>query len=360
MMKKSIGLIALLMVAIAFVVAPAAADIVSTEVTVQGCGYTPVIKCKWEQDCDSIENLESGDPSHVDYEPSSPSNSQFMPECGETTQICIAAVAMDKDGIEQINLGKVHYKVTGPCGLKEWEGCLNPCTDTLADVEAADAANLITYSINPYTGEPFDLGEIQWELNNCNDETGLFCNQIEIGYCDPAGEYTVEVWATDVNGLVSDKLTNTFTMLRLACCEYDFESIVWDNMVMGGDDVVRGDVDMTTAYAPTVKNLGNVDIKISVKQDPLMDSTGKVWTQDCNGEWCYEFDASLLSVGNPQYFYPDGTYEVLDSFVERCGMDGICFSLHILQAMDAGAYSGQAYVECSDAGNDPCAATPVA
>lgn len=345
MMKKSIGLIALLMVAIAFIVVPvAAAGEATTTVEVTSCGETPIVKCKWEQDDSGC--LEDGDPIHVEFEPAE-RNSWFMPECNESTSVYLYAVATDPDGLSDI--ATVNYKVTGPCG-KIWQGCLVQCGD-FNDVQAAEDANLICW--DPL----YDIDDVEYELNDCST-AAVFCKEIVIGYCDPAGEYQVEVWALDIGGKQSVPLVNSFTMLRLACCKYDFSSINWGTIKLGGHQLVSGDEDMTTATRPTVQNLGNVDINIKVKENALQDASLVNYTKNCNGDWYYRYDAKILGQGVEKYFYPDAAYKLLDGYVERCNMDGLCFSLEVLQAMPAGVYTGKAYIECGDAGLDPCTHLP--
>lgn len=345
MMKKSVVLIALLMVAMAFIVAPvAAAGAATTTVTVTSCGEAPIIKCKWEQD--DTEWLEDGDKTHVKYGPEE-TNSWFEPACNEPTSVFIYAVATDPDGLNDI--ATVNYKVTGPCG-KIWKGCLAPCGD-FSDVQAAENANLICW--NP----EYDIDDVAYELNDCST-AGVFCKEIVIGYCDPAGEYTVEVWALDIGGMQSVPLVNEFTMLRLACCQYDFSSINWGTIKLGGHQLVSGDKDMNTPNRPTVQNLGNVDINIKVKEDALQNENGVSFAKNCNDQWYYRYDAKILGQGTEKYFYPSADYELLDGYVKRCNMDGLCFSLEVLQAMPAGAYIGTAYIECVDAGLDPCPEQP--
>ena len=351
MMRKSIGLVALLMVAMAFFVVPAAAEsVVATEVSIQGCGYAPILKCKWEQSCDDGGIvLEDGDVDHTRYVPCYPSNSQFIPECGESTTICLVAVAADYDGLDDILNGKVLYKVTSPCGEVIAEGCM-PQSEygTIENVNEADAAHLITYA------DGYDLTEVQYELGACEPEAGIFKTDVEIGYCYPAGEYLVEIWALDTTGQLSNVLTNYFTMERVAGCQYDFDCMSWDNLARGDHDVLSGDENMLTTDRPTVKNLGNVDIDIWVKQDALKNAAGDEFILNCDDEWYYQYDASFLNEGQPIFFYPGEDYMKLDGFVERCDLDGLCFSIEILQTMPAGLYTGMAYVDCTDAMRDPC------
>lgn len=340
MMKKSIGLIALVMVAMAFFVVPAMAETATSSVVVTPCGDMPIIKCKWEQD--ETMCMEDGDPSHAYYEPCD-RNSWFAPACGQSSTVYLYAVATDPDGLSDI--ATVNYKVTGPCG-KEWKGCLEPCGD-FSNVQAANDANLLYWTMG------YDLAEVEYELNACNT-AAVYCDEIEINYCDPAGEYEVIIWALDKGGLESDPLCNRFVMTRLACCEYDFTEINWNTIKLGGHQVVSGDKDMTTPLRPTVKNLGNVDIDISVKEGALKDANGVSYTKNCNGDPYYVYDATILGQGYVKYFFPEDDWTLLEGYVERCNMDGLCFSLEILESMPAGSYTGDVYVQCGDAGLDPC------
>jgi len=348
-MRKSIGLIALLMVAMAFVVAPASADEVDTAVEIGACeNNEPVIKCKWEEDLSGC--LEDGDPSHVEFEPSE-RNSWFLPECNKVaTPINIYAVVADQDGISDVD--KVYYKVTGPCG-KQWGPlCMSPCGGQ-TEVEAAYAANLTFFA----TG--YDIAEVRYEFDSCINEIGVYCVPIEIGYCDPAGEYQVEIWAQDKVGVQSNHLINNFTMLPLACCQFDFTSLTWNKMVVGDWDIISGDEDMATATRPSVENQGNVAIKIKVQGAALEDSTGEKFVKDTCGNYYYQYDAKLRDdPGSYICFWPEeANPRTLQGFVERCDIEALCFSLKILSAMDPGVYTGKMTVTCEDAKLDPCTYT---
>lgn len=99
-----------------------------------------------------------------------------------STSVFLYAIATDPDGLGDI--ATVNYKVTGPCG-KIWQGCLAPCGG-LCDVHAAGIANMI------YFEEGYDLAKVEQELNGCNT-AAVYCKEIVIGYCEPAGEYMVTI-----------------------------------------------------------------------------------------------------------------------------------------------------------------------
>ena len=348
-MKKSIGLIALMMVAIAFVVVPATAVATAvgcgeatTGVTVCCCGHDPIIKCKWEQD--NSASMEDGDPEHVKYEDCE-RNSWFAPECGGPTTVYIFAVVTDADGISDIS--EVTYSVTGPCGEFYKEGCMGEWGD-FSNVVAAEDAKLIYWASN------FDLADAEFELDTSCPTAKIYSAEIEIGYCDPAGSYTVEINALDLGGLKACPLVNKFVMTRLACCDCDFTEINWNTIKQGGHQVVPGDEDMSTPDRPTVENKGNVDVWVKVTEDPLTDAAGVEWTTSLCGCPYYIYDAQILNQDSPVYFYPNEPI-TLNGYIERCEMDGLCFSLEILNPMPAGDYTGKVYIECVDAGEDPCA-----
>lgn len=353
MMRKSIGLIALVMVAMAFVVAPAAAEVVTMGVEIGGCdNEAPIVKCKWEQD--DPEDLETGDIPHDEFEPAE-RNSWFKPTCNEPKTVKICAVVNDDDTVADIDT--VSYSVTGPCG-KTWSGCMCPCGD-LGMVQAADEAKLITYSYNDEAGMDFNLSEIEYEFTACADDVCLFCAEIEIGYCDPAGEYVVEVWAKDKAGLDSNIVTNNFTMLRLCCCKFDFDTLTWDKMKTDEKEYISGDDSMTTPLRPSVENQGNVPAKLKVKGSALEDAGGIKWIlNNCDpAEYYYKYDARINRDGfNYVNYFPEAaTYKKLNGFVERCDIEPLCFSLEILNAMDPGTYTGTMDIVCYDDTNlDPC------
>jgi len=343
-MRKSVGLIALLMVAMAFVVAPPVAAEMTAPTTVEilDCGGdAPVIKCKWEND--TTEWMEDGDTTHSTF------GSQFDPTCDDTQkkEIFVYAVVTDAQGIGDIT--SVLFNVTGPCGAELiGQTCMSEVTAGALDlVNAANLSDLIHY----YGG--YDLDDVRAELGEC-PTAKLYVGSFEVDYCSPAGDYTVTVWAVDTKYYESDRVTNVFSMNRLACCEYDFTCINWGSIYQTTTEaLVTGDKDMSTSDKPTVKNLGNIDIQIKVEQDKLS-SGGKEYYIDNCGNTMYRFDAKILSMGIKKYFAPDQLV-TLNGYIERCKMDGICFSLDQLNnGLPPGSYTGMVHIQCADSGNNPC------
>lgn len=341
MMKRSIGLIALFMVAMAFVVAPVAAEkTATTAVDIINCGgVAPVIKCKWEND--TSEWMEDGDTTHDIF------GSQFDPTCDDelTKEIFVYAVVTDEQGYDTIS--NVRFNVEGPCGEELIaDTCMSKVTTGALDLlNAANLTDLISY-YNDY-----DLADVRTELGNCPTAM-LYCGSFEIGYCSPAGEYTVAIVAEDDSFQSSDIVENVFTMNRAACCEYDFTEINWGTITNDNSEaIVPGDENMDTSWYPTVNNLGNIAINIKVRQEFLKNGAGdQVYLNNC-GEKMYRFDANILS-STKKYFAPsDSAFTTLNGVIERCEMDGICFSLDQLNGgLPPGAYSGVVHIQCVDSG----------
>jgi hypothetical protein len=83
----------------------------------------------------------------------------------------------------------------------------------------------------------------------------------------PAGTWTVEVTATDTGGL-SGTGTGTFEVNTVMMYEIDFGTgVAYGTVTIDEKKTVTGDEDMETPEHPTIKNLGNVvmDVTISAK-----------------------------------------------------------------------------------------------
>lgn len=180
-------------------------------------------------------------------------------------------VAKDPQGRDDIQ--KIYVDVFYPQindtyhGQKKYEveaQKLDPVNDESAILQAMqDAldAGLITQS---------EYDDIYYEIFS-QPEAYMWEANLHMWYCQPAGRYLVQGWGTDTRSEVSQRIDTYMDWLATVVLEIDFQNgINYGDLQPGVEKVVQGDYDITTSTAPTVKNEGNVPVKIEIYSTPLV------------------------------------------------------------------------------------------
>jgi len=151
---------------------------------------------------------------------------------------------------------------------------LNPCPDTTTiKVEASvsddnGADDIATVKITALTSGGSDAsGNITETLPvsmTYNSSSGKYEATLNLKCTTPNGSYTVEVTATDTGSLTGTN-TGTFTVGVTCALKIDFSSVNFGAIDPGNSSTVAGDDDMGTPNAPTIKNIGNVNMDVKKK-----------------------------------------------------------------------------------------------
>jgi hypothetical protein len=167
----------------------------------------------------------------------------------------------------------------------------------------------------------------------CCDTTGLpnetcqvYAGYITMEACDPAGDYTVTVTATD-NGGATGELSNTFEYLSIIGLDLDLNAVGFGTIAPGETKVVPGD-DVWGTPNLTVHSIGNdpIDIEVSATD---MTSDGNVITKD-------NIDCEIDALGS-QWLSAPFTFNIN---LECCSYENIDLSLHVPEGTAQGAYTG--------------------
>jgi len=280
-MKKILVLVLAVVLCAAFTVPVFAAD-VPTTVDVVATGSAPFVKCKWE------EGMVGG----VNADTSSQPGLQINQNPG--TYVCngdVPAFTLGKVGIcylavvthpismslvnavyadvyhpnvkKLTNLTGVPTSDSEWCGSFKYELRLDPFLTN--DNTAAVAAFQAAYNKGLVTLEqgvtPADVIE---EILQGEAELYKGCEYI----CthQPAGEYTVKVWAA-TGAAQSNILINILTVNQLNSFLLDFTGVSYGQVAVGFEKQIGVDTNMCTPLKPTVWNNGNVYINLKVMQD---------------------------------------------------------------------------------------------
>lgn len=340
-MKKVFGIMVVMLVVLAFT-APVSADEADTSVNIiaGGGGEPPVIKCKWEST--DIPDIENGDPTHL-----IPGMQVNSPGVYQGTQIVFYwAVVTDANGASDVD--NVHAMVYHPDGTFKYkvEMPIHVSDTDLAQLWVQQAYDAELLVLNGFT-----IDEIKEELSQ--EDAFLWYGSADLDYCQMGGDYEVQLNAYDQFNNWATPLINTFTYVELALCEFDFLTVTYPDVAIdthiwaGGDDVFG------TPDKPTVRNIGNVPVKIQVAQDDM--GFGKTST----GTWNVHYDVRLgPAPATIDYYDPSGLmgiwtpidtdYFTMTDTLELCNTKKLDFSIEVDQGM-AGSYTGKIYLKCVQA-----------
>jgi hypothetical protein len=357
-MKLLITIAISVILILALAVPAAASSSIQIGVTVQqGGGDPPTVKCKWEQDL--TPSLENGDPSHATP------LSQFLPPLvknGKKTLQYFAVVTDLQDGgnVAQAFADVYHPKgvpapystSTDPRGpLFKYEVpfanlaggySTGEKTSEIALVTAAYNAGLITFQ----TG--YSLADVTYELNK--GTAALWFGSADIDYEQPAGLYTVNVYAIDQNSNASAVLTNQFLYVPVAGVEVDFTSISYGQVSLGLEKMVAGDTTWVSPPAPagvgqsnqaTVRNIGNTWAHVIVTESDL--GLGK----DITNTWNVRFDARMGSDDTNKVYFDPNVATTLPNYLALSSLDELDFSILVKKGMSGTSYTGSMVIGAS-------------
>jgi len=149
---------------------------------------------------------------------------------------------------------------------------------------------IVTYYQRPGMTTPtlYDYADI------CDNQTGqlykgtarVYCGTFNLSYESAAGDYEVQVKATDVqaNNVYTPRESNWFTYVPWTAYEVDFDEVdygsvamkEWD-LDMDGNNIGDGDWGQNTndgKLRPTVRNLGNTELNMKVWQSNMEQQGG--------------------------------------------------------------------------------------
>ena len=296
-----------------FVSAAAPTSISITNSVTVGSGSSPsgapYVEASWVQEPDNnitlwngdtstviAESMESGDPLHLT--PGTQINPPMIFDSSKT--IDFYAVVGDPDGVGSLSdvYGYVYSPSNSPAPYntptdpngnpffkyKVTYTNLGNGPAAQALVTAAYNAGLTTFGTVPTTGNDQYATSESWTgsytLSNLVNSSGtgelqknvadLYMGQGVLTYEQPAGQYSVDVYAEDSLNYVSPALVNNFWYLPLTGVETDFTSINYGAVALKIDKTIAGDVTWNSPAGvnnATVRNIGNTWAQVTVAQD---------------------------------------------------------------------------------------------
>jgi hypothetical protein len=313
----------------------------------------PIIKCKWEYDMDVvITDYDECDPPACFYHDAVPciDHLQVRPIIGSTVTVGYYAVVTSPLGInpDPNSLGYVYTyaDVWHPDGQFKYQIELTPVGWNVETHEYNKAAALYEWSHVYSSHSDLIMPNEPWVLtlppgtiwtddvyDELNEELALlYFVTAEISYCQPGGHYFVGATAFDKLGNQAAYLYNNYWYIPTSAVEIDFSSVDYSPVHVGTHKVVGGDIDMTTPNKPTVRNIGNTPVQLSIEQDDMMfGQTGD--------EWNVHYDARMNANGEYVYYDPWQTVQIPGT-LPMCTQEKLDFSILVDKAVSGYTYTG--------------------
>ena len=277
------------------------------------------VLCIWEQ-LDAAGGMLDDDP----VEP----GSQFLPPCtyGATKTVWIHAVVAGESTASY----PIVADVTSPDGSPLAQVNLTRQNSSADALDEASVAGLVTYAHGT------SLNEAVRGLEEAG--AAIYAGEVDLAFNQAPGDYqvSVQVPAEDVDP-ADQPLGSIFTYLPTASFEIDFAAINYGVVEQGIDAWVEGDAAFGTRQSPTVRNTGNVPIRVVVSQDDMGIDAPVVYT------------ARLGSDGTPVAFGPMEAVPLPDIVPVD---ETVPLSLALRVSGGEGTPNGRLWVSCIPATGD--------
>jgi hypothetical protein len=316
---SAILLATILLMSMAMIVTVQAAEqTVNTEATVSVCADPPpTVKAKWEA---------------LDEDFATPCV-QIYPELEGEVPVAVFAVVEDADGIGDI--AKVYMRILHPDGTIKYE----QIDMQLVPEQGWEEAKILALASGHLT--PEEAIELDYELSEglALMYTGVFI----LHYCQPAGNYGVIVYVVDNSGNIGMLENWDVEYVAVAGFRIDFTAVNFGDVKPCIEKPVPGDWDMTTPDRPTIMNIGNVPLEISVHFTTMIG--------DIYGKEVDEFDASIhLMDGLREKQYTIGCVPItFQTILELCHTEKLDFSVHAIEGTPTDTYRGTVTISAEDA-----------
>ncbi|MFH1639175.1 MAG: hypothetical protein ABIB93_02525, partial [Chloroflexota bacterium] len=286
-----------------------------------GEGKSPMIKCVWETPDDA-------DPAHTRAGVQVNPSGQYQVD----KIVWFWAIVADPQGtgsVERVSVDTFYPEGAPMSGYPLYHTEL-VLADFAAGIEAFQQAyeqGLVEFAA------PYTFSEVTSALEQ--GQARAFCGHEALRYNHPAGDYLIRVRACDTGGNQGIPWEDYLTYVPVTACEFDFTGVSYGSIDLGTSKWVEGDLIFGTEMSPTVRNIGNTNALITVRQDDM--GFGQSVTPD-GPVWNLVYNARLGIDGAHIAFSP--SEEVTLSGVLLPGStERMDFSIYLKHAMN-GKYHG--------------------
>ena len=320
--RVPLGIVTAVMMILAVMTLPVSAattpqDVMTTANIATGGGNIPIVLCKWE--ADTTTDLEDGDPTHAIP------GSQFLPTAIYDTDKDINYYSVVWDNEDNGNVNVVAWDVFHPDnawgnGSFKYQVMGTKITDkaqAVALFQQAVDAGLVKVD-SRYTTSTILTQYLE------KGTAALWTGCAPINYQQPAGDYRVNATAFDFNNNQAVDLVNTFYYIPVAAFEIDFNTVNYGSVNINTHKWVAGDVEYGTAEWPTIRNIGNTHLQVTVEQDDM--GLG----ESLSG-WNVQWDARMGNVDAYTMVYEPYEQVTLPNPLPLCQVEELDFSVQVFK-----------------------------
>ena len=391
-----------------------------------GGGTAPIVEVKWEMYKNGYAN--HGNAEDYDYSNQKDPGAEFEAPgiWGEKMEYTVCAIISDTNGVDSdmedgVVDAHIYYPENRPMHTYTYDPVKktyvqtedpdNPSSGCGVKIEKNQLKKIVneTEAYNLFCGEDGVLDSVKNKNRNLpiwnperyislddmynkicgplgmlkKDQARIYCDDKYLIWEDPAGEYIVDVTATDDEGMTSKALHNTFTYKANKGFEVDFDKVAYGEVLFNNHKVVPGDrtwfkncESLTTESSclaqdgcnwladacvekPTIRNTGNTRLTIGVAQDDM-----GVWASDTELNYL-QYDARIGSDVNYAIYYPfkraaaygDPTaYRSLAEVLDLSEVEEMDFSILLKNSPTngKGPFSGQLWLNATEKSFDDC------
>jgi hypothetical protein len=276
----------------------------------------PGILAAWLQD--GTKEGEDGDPAHA--EP----GTQLLPPCTyEGHKDCIVWVVLRKGGSGAV--GEIH--------------CRGPMQETVPLAKAefpAESFASATDAGRVSFGNSWDAEAMTAAIADQSAE--VWNGSFSLAFDQEPGIYAVELRDTFADGTEISTMSVPLEYLAVTCYEFDFTAVSFGSITHGKLCTMEGDAEFGTSDRPTVRNIGNVPLRLSLWQDDMHIGKGG------RGEWWVRYGVRLGDGGSFVRYSPEED-TVLPEVIGSGDSVPLSFSIETFFG-DTGSYSGQITLRC--------------
>jgi hypothetical protein len=276
----------------------------------------PGIIAAWLQD--GTAEGEDGDTAHAE------NGTQLLPPCTyEGQKDCEVWVILRKDA-----------SAAGQEIL-----CRGPQQETVTLTKAEFPSELFASAVasgRVSFGESFDAAAVTAAMADPSVETWM--GSFSLAFDQEPGSYTVEIRENREEGTEMSTLSVPLEYLAAACYEFDFDAVSFGSMSHGMLRTMEGDAEFGTSDRPTVRNIGNVPLRLSLWQDDMR--MGK----SAHGEWWVRYGVRLGDRGSFVRYYPEEE-TILSEIIGSGSSVPLTFSIETFWG-NTGSYHGQITLQC--------------
>lgn len=241
--------------------------------------------------------------------------------------VYVYSVVYDANGADDV--ANVHVQTFYPPGIPK-DGALL-CESDAVEVDPADVPAALDDAVSTHLLAADDREIIlDWIAEGI---ANLYVAEVVLHHCKPdckpAGLYTVEVTATDHDG-VSDTMENTFECLEWIMVKIDFCVVDYETVMPCQEKWVYGDDTFCTKDIPTIQVISTAHAAYVIISATPMDRVG--------GGGSIPADSLDAGIGSEAHYLNETGVRFYD--IDVCTLTPLNFSLHAPSGTPAGNYTG--------------------